>query len=420
MTSTTPPATSNSPDFTDDARALAGDLADLRHRLHAEPEIGLSLPRTQEKVLAALDGLPLEVTTGTTTTSVTAVLRGRGGTQQNGNAASGDRPVVLLRGDMDALPVAEEVDVPFRSTVPGVMHACGHDLHTAMLAGAAKVLAGRREQLAGDVVFMFQPGEEGFDGARYMIEEGVLDAAGTRPAAAYALHVMSNLTPRGIVASRPGPLMAASDGVFVTVTGRGGHGSTPHLSRDPIAAACEMVSALHVAMTRSIDTFAPTVLTIGSFHAGTKRNIIPETATFEATVRTFDRSVRQVLAETVQRVCEGVAAAHGVDVEVRYDEEYPVTVNDQAEAAFALGVAEDLFGSGAALRLPNPITGSEDFSRVIAEVPGAMLFLGALVDGRDPLTAPSNHAPQAAFDDSVLAQGTALYAALAARRLAQV
>jgi amidohydrolase len=420
MTSTTPPATSYSPDFTDDARALAGDLADLRHRLHAEPEIGLSLPRTQEKVLAALDGLPLEVTTGTTTTSVTAVLRGRGGTQQNGNAASGDRPVVLLRGDMDALPVAEEVDVPFRSTVPGVMHACGHDLHTAMLAGAAKVLAGRREQLAGDVVFMFQPGEEGFDGARYMIEEGVLDAAGTRPAAAYALHVMSNLTPRGTVASRPGPLMAASDGVFVTVTGRGGHGSTPHLSRDPIAAACEMVSALHVAMTRSIDTFAPTVLTIGSFHAGTKRNIIPETATFEATVRTFDRSVRQVLAETVQRVCEGVAAAHGVDVEVRYDEEYPVTVNDQAEAAFALGVAEDLFGSGAALRLPNPITGSEDFSRVIAEVPGAMLFLGALVDGRDPLTAPSNHAPQAAFDDSVLAQGTALYAALAARRLAQV
>src|ERR671927_184841 len=189
--------------------------------------------------------------------------------------------------------------------------------------------------------------------------------------------------------------MAASDGVFVTVTGRGGHGSTPHLSRDPIAAACEMVTALQVAMTRSIDTF-------------------------EATVRTFDRSVRQVLMDTVQRVCEGIAAAHGVDVEVRYDEEYPVTVNDQAEAAFALGVAEDLFGAGAALRMPNPITGSEDFSRVIAEVPGAMLFLGALVDDRDPLTAPSNHSPQAAFDDSALPAGSALYATLAARRLAQV
>ncbi len=421
MTSTTA-LTGSSPDFTDDATALAGDLAELRHRLHAEPEIGLSLPRTQEKVLAALDGLPLEVTTGTTTTSVTAVLRGgrAGATQQNGNVAGGDRPVVLLRGDMDALPVAEEVDVPFRSTVPGVMHACGHDLHTAMLVGAARLLAARREQLAGDVVFMFQPGEEGFDGARYMIEEGVLDAAGARPAAAYALHVMSNLTPRGTVASRPGPLMAASDGVFVSVTGRGGHGSTPHLSRDPIAAACEMVTALQVAMTRSIDTFAPTVLTIGSFHAGTKRNIIPEIATFEATVRTFDRGVRAVIADTVQRVCTGIAASHGVEVDVRYEEEYPVTVNDQAEAAFALGVAEDLFGAGAAVRMPNPITGSEDFSRIIAEVPGAMLFLGALVDGRDPLTAPSNHAPQAAFDDSVLAQGTALYATLAARRLAQV
>src|SRR5919202_4727070 len=214
MTSSPGPAVL--PDLVDDASAVAGDIADLRHRLHAEPEIGLSLPRTQEKVLAALDGLPLEVTTGTTTTSVTAVLRG--GAAGTGNGTDRSRPTVLLRGDMDALPVAEEVDVPFRSAVPGVMHACGHDLHTAMLEGAARLLAGRREQLAGDVVFMFQPGEEGFDGARYMIEEGALDAAGTRPTAAYALHVMSNLTPRGTVASRPGPLMAASDGVFVTVT----------------------------------------------------------------------------------------------------------------------------------------------------------------------------------------------------------
>jgi amidohydrolase len=400
------------PDLAYDAEALADELTDLRHRLHAEPELGLALPRTQEKVLAALDGLPLEITTGTSTTSVTAVLRG-------GQARDGERPVVLLRGDMDALPVAEEVDVPFRSTIPGLMHACGHDLHTAMLVGAARVLAARREQLPGDVVFMFQPGEEGFDGARYMIDEGVLDAAGVRPVAAYALHVMSNLTPRGMVASRPGPLMAASDGVFVTVKGRGGHGSTPHVTRDPIAAACEMVTSLQVAMTRTIDAFAPHVLTVGSIHGGTKRNIIPEIVTFEATVRTFDRAVRATLADTVRRVCEGVATAHGVEVEVRYEAEYPVTVNDQAEAAFALGVAEDLFGAGASLRMPNPITGSEDFSRILAEVPGAMLFLGALVEGREPPTAPSNHSPQAAFDDSVLPQGSALYATLAARRLAQ-
>jgi hippurate hydrolase len=401
------------PDLVDDAHALADDLAVLRHRLHAEPEIGLALPRTQAQVLAALDGLPLEITTGTATTSVTAVLRGGGPRARDGRRA------VLLRSDMDALPVAEEVDVPFRSRVPGLMHACGHDLHTAMLVGAARVLAARHDHLPGDVVFMFQPGEEGFDGARHMVEEGVLDAAGSRAIAAYALHVMSNLTPRGMVASRPGPIMAASDGLFVTVKGRGGHGSTPHVSRDPIAAACDMVTSLQVAMTRTMDAFAPHVLTIGAIHGGTKRNIIPEVVTFEGTVRTFDRAVRAVLAETVHRVCGGVAAAHGVEVDVRYEEEYPVTVNDQAEAAFALGVAEDLFGTGAAYRMPTPITGSEDFSRVLAEVPGAMLFLGALVDGRDPLTAPSNHSPLAAFDDRVLPQGAALLATLAARRLAQ-
>ena len=401
------------PDLLDDARSLAPELTDLRHRLHADPEIGLELPRTQEKVLAALDGLPLEISTGGTTTSVTAVLRGRAA------PAGGEPQVVLLRGDMDALPVAEEVDVPFRSAVPGVMHACGHDLHTAMLVGAARVLAERRDRLAGDVVLMFQPGEEGFDGARHMIDEGVLDAAGPRATAAYALHVMSNMPPRGMVASRPGPVMAASDGLYVTVRGRGGHASTPHLVRDPIAAACEMVTALHSAMARSIDAFAPHVLTVGTIHAGTKRNIIPDTATFEATVRTFDRAVQLSLADTVKRVCEGVAAAHGVDVDVRYDQEYPVTVNDAAEATFALGVAEDLFGPGTALRMPNPITGSEDFSRVVAQVPGAMLFLGAITDGRDPATAPSNHSPQAAFDDSVLPAGTALYATLALRRLAQ-
>ncbi|HVN13636.1 MAG TPA: M20 family metallopeptidase [Kineosporiaceae bacterium] len=429
------------PDLVDDAHALAGELADLRHRLHAEPELGLVLPRTQKKVLAALDGLPLEVTSGTSSTAVTAVLRGgagRGGEPPDLHVGGqpvvrprdvpgvpphtrggSSRPVVLLRGDMDALPVEEQVDVPFRSRIPGVMHACGHDLHTAMLVGAARVLAARREALAGDVVFMFQPGEEGHDGARHMIEDGVLDAAGARPVAAYALHVMSNLTPRGAIASRPGPLMAASDGLFVTVTGRGGHGSTPHLARDPVVAACDMVTSLQVAMTRSIDAFAPHVLTVGAIHGGTKRNIVPDVVTFEATVRTFDRAVRSVLIDTAQRVCEGVAAAHGVDVEVRYEAEYPVTVNDEAEAAFALGVAEDLFGRGAVVRMPNPITGSEDFSRILAEVPGAMLFLGALVDGREPATAPSNHSPLAAFDDAVLPQGTSLYAALAARRLAQ-
>jgi hippurate hydrolase len=357
-------------------------------------------------VLAALDGLGLEISTGTTSTSVTAVLRG-----------GGAGPVVLLRGDMDALPVHEAVDVPYRSQVDGVMHACGHDLHTAMLAGAAQLLAGRRERLAGDVVLMFQPGEEGYDGAAHMIAEGALDAAGRRPVAAYALHVLSNLTTRGAVASRPGPMMAASDGLFVTVRGRGGHGSAPHGARDPVPAACEMVLALQTAMTRRVDPFSTAVLTVGTFHAGTRRNVIPETVTFEATVRTFDPAVRATVAALAEDVCRGVAAAHRVEVDVRYVEEYPVTVNSGAETGFALDVAEDLLGPGAAQRLVNPITGSEDFSRVLAQVPGAMLFLGAVVDGGDPADAPANHAPQAAFDDRVLPVGAALLAELAQRRL---
>ncbi|HEX2808485.1 MAG TPA: M20 family metallopeptidase [Kineosporiaceae bacterium] len=398
----------------DDARALSGDLTDLRHRLHRLPEIGLQLPRTQETVLSAIDGLGLEISIGTSSTSVTAVLRGTAPAVIDLQAP----PVVLLRGDMDALPVHEMVDVPFRSNVDGAMHACGHDLHTSMLVGAARTLAAHRDELVGDVVFMFQPGEEGFDGAGHMIAEGVLDAAGRRPEAAFALHVMSNLTGHGTVATRAGTLMAASDGLFVTVRGRGGHGSSPHTAKDPVPAACEMVLALQTAMTRSVDAFAPAVLTVGTFHAGTKRNIIPDTVTFEATVRTFDPAVRAVIARLCERVCKGVAAAHGVQVEVSYLEEYPVTVNDGKETRFALDVVADLLGRETALSMPNPIAGSEDFSRVIAEVPGAMLFLGALVDGRDSASAHPNHSAKATFDDGVMPAGSALLATLAARRLA--
>jgi hippurate hydrolase len=401
----------------DDARTLAGDLTQLRHRLHRHPEIGLDLPRTQEAVLEELDGLGLEITTGTSSTSVTAVLRGTAPDIVDEQAP----PVVLLRGDMDALPLQEEANVEFRSEVDGAMHACGHDLHTAMLVGAARILAAHRDRLSGDVVFMFQPGEEGYDGAQHMIDEGVLDAAGRRPGAAFALHVMSGMmgvTGRGNVASRPGPLMAASDGLFVTVRGRGGHGSSPHAAVDPVPAACEMVLALHTAMTRTVSAFSPAVLTVGTMRAGTRRNIIPDTVTFEATVRTFDPAVRAAIEKMCERVCAGVAAAHGAEVEVRYCEEYPVTVNDAEETRFALEVATDLFGAAAVTSIPNPIAGSEDFSRVIDEVPGAMIFLGALVDGCDPMTAPSNHSSQAAFDDRVLPVGTALLATLALRRVA--
>jgi hippurate hydrolase len=398
----------------EDAREMAGDLAEVRHRLHQHPEIGLRLQRTQQTVLEALQGLELDVTVGKDIGSVTAVLRGGRRPEQADGAAD---HVVLLRADMDALPVHEEVDVPYRSTQDGAMHACGHDLHTAMLIGAARLLSARRSDLDTDVVLMFQPGEEGFDGARKMIDGGVLGAAGRAADLAYALHVLPNQVSRGQVATKRGPIMAASDGLFVTVRGTGGHASTPHLSRDPVPAACEMVLALQTAVTRNIDAFAPVVITVGSFQAGTRRSIIPETATFEATVRTFDRSVRRQVRELAQRICHGIAEAHGLELDLEYLEEYPVTMNEPAATTLALDVAEDLFGPERVTVMERPITGTEDFSRVIEKVPGAMLLLGACVDGRDPSTAPSNHSPRAAFDDRALPDGAALYAELATRRL---
>lgn len=394
-------------DLRDDATAMADDLTALRHNLHREPEVGLDLPRTQEKVLEAIDGLPLEVSTGKSLSSVTAVLRG-----------GGPGPTVLLRGDMDALPVHEEVDVVFRSQVDDRMHACGHDLHTTMLAGAAHLLCSHRDSLAGNVVFMFQPGEEGFDGAGHMLREGVLDAAGSQPDAAYALHVTSSRWPKGTFVTRPGPLLAASDAVRVTVRGKGGHGSAPHRAKDPVPAACEMVTALQTFVTRSIDAFDPAVITVGEFHAGTRRNVIPAEARFEATVRSFRDDVHEALARGVPRVCEGIAAAHGLEVDVEYHAEYPVTTNSADEAAYAAEAASELFGTDRFRLAENPITGSEDFSRVLAHVPGAMVFLGAAIDGRSYDEAPDNHSPLAAFDDAVLADGAALYATLAARRLA--
>jgi len=392
----------------DEAAKLAGEIAELRHAIHREPEIGLDLPKTQAKVLDALDGLPLEISTGRALSSVTAVLRG---------ARPG--PVVLLRGDMDALPVTEETGLPYASAVPGAMHACGHDLHTAMLAGAARLLAARRADLPGTVIFMFQPGEEGHAGARHMIHEGVLDVADQRPVAAYALHVTSNKLPCGMFSTRPGPMLAAADQITVTVHGRGGHASQPHRAADPIPAACEMVLALQTLVTRKFDVFDPVVITVGSFHAGTTDNVIPDQAKFLATARSYSAASRAALADMVPRLITDIADAHGLTADAEYATEYPVTVNDAAEAAFAGQTIAEVFGPGRGETAQFPITGAEDFSFVLEEVPGAFVFLGACPPGTDPEHAPTNHSAVATFDDAALADGTALYAELALRRLAQ-
>src|SRR3712207_969580 len=403
------PITSSAPVLHADAAALAGDLVDLRHALHAEPEIVLVLPRTQRLVLDALAGLPLEISTGTRTTSVTAVLRGAG-------ASRG--PVVLLRADMDALPVQEDSGLGFASRVPGAMHACGHDLHTTMLVGAAHLLARHRDRLAGDVVLVFQPGEEGCDGAGVMLEEGLLGAAGRPVDAAFALHVFSALVPQGRFVTRPGPILSASDGLFVTVRGPGGRGSTPHRAKDPVTAVAEMVPALQTMVTRESDVFDPVVVTVGALHAGTRRNVIPETATFEATVRTFSAVARETMTTAVPRLLQGIAAAHGVEADVRYRAEYPVTVTDPDETAFAADALAEAFGPDPPSRLAHPLSGSEDFSRVLDLVPGSFVGLGAARTGLDPETAAFNHSPQARFDDSILADGALAYAEFALRRTA--
>jgi amidohydrolase len=391
----------------DDAAAMAGELSRLRRQIHRAPEIGLDLPRTQAAVLAALDGLPLEVTLGQGLSSVTAVLRGgRPG------------PAVLLRGDMDALPVTERTGLDYASAVPGVMHACGHDLHTAMLVGAARLLAARQPELAGSVIFMFQPGEEGQYGARQMLAEGVLAAAGDPPVAAYGLHVTSAQYPRGAFAVRPGPMMAAADILHVTVHGRGGHASMPHLSADPIPAACAMVTALQTLVTRSFDVFDPVVITVGTFHAGTTDNVIPDEAAFSATVRSFSAPARGRVRAASQRLVADLAAGHGLRASVDYQDGYPVTVNDPAETAFAEQAVTSLFGPARLRAQAYPLSGAEDFSFVLDEVPGAFLMLGACPPGADPGAAPFNHAADAVFDDAVLPDGAALLAELALRRLA--
>ncbi|GAB3350794.1 M20 metallopeptidase family protein [Modestobacter lapidis] len=389
------------------ARADADRTVDLRRRLHRFPEIGLQLPRTQATVLEALAELPIEVATGTSTTSVVGVLRGgRPG------------PTYLLRADMDGLPVHEDTGLPFASEVPGAMHACGHDTHVAMLVGAARLLAERRDSLAGQVVFMLQPGEEGFHGARYMLEEGLLDAVPEAPVSgAFALHI-STMWRTGTINVRPGPMMAAGDIFRITLRGRGGHASTPHLAADPVPVAAEIVLALQSMVTRRVGVFDPAVVTVGHITAGTTNNIIPETAVLEGTIRTLSAQQRAATMDSVERVATHVAAAHELTVEFTREEGYPVTVNDPAVAAQVSATAATLLGEEASAVMPEPLMGAEDFSYVLERVPGAMAFLGACPPDLDPGAAPGNHSNLVVFDEAALPAGVALYTRMALQALA--
>jgi hippurate hydrolase len=287
-----------------------------------------------------------------------------------------------------------------------------------MLVGAARLLAARRGELPGDVVLMFQPGEEGFGGGKIMVEEGVLEAAGRRVDAAYGMHVFSALEPYGRFATKPGTMLAASDALAVTFRGKGGHGSSPHGAKDPVPAAAELITALQTTVTREFSIFDPIVVTVGVLRAGTKRNVIPDEAYVEATVRTFSPEAQAKAAEVLPRVARGIAAARGLEVSAEYHAEYPITANTPAEADFSRSVVEELFGDVERHhRWVDPIAGSEDFSFVLREVPGSFLGLGAVPPGLDPMATEFNHSPRAYFDDGVLADGAAVYAELAVRKL---
>ena len=397
-------------------REQAGDLLDdmvsLRRTLHEWPEIGNHLPISREAVLGALDGLPLELTLHESTSGIAAMLTG-----------GKPGPTMLLRGDMDALPMPEDTGLDFSSKVDNAMHACGHDTHTAMLVGAARLLSARAADLPGRVLLMFQPGEEGYHGAKFMLEEGLLDltphavdGSDSPVTGAFALHITSS-SPSGYVASRPGPLMASSDTLRIKVTGRGGHASEPHRTLDPIPVACEIVQALQMMVTRRIDVFDPSIVTVSKIVAGTTSRMIPETAEILGTIRAVSERTRQRVHDGIRRVAGGIAAAHEVDVEVDLTLGYPVTVNGESYTEFSMDVAREVLGADKVITLPNPIMGAEDFSYVVERLPGTMMFLGGTPADRNLASAAPNHSNRVYFDESAMIDGASIYAAVALRHL---
>ena len=389
----------------DEARKLLPEVVGLRRQIHRHPEIGLALPHTQGAIIDALSDLDLQITTGKQLSSVVAVLEGR----------SPGR-TVLLRADMDALKIREATGLDYASEIDGAMHACGHDGHTAMLVGAGRLLALHRDRFAGSIIFAFQPGEEGFAGARLMIEEGLLDRYGT-PDAAFAIHITPR-QPSGAVFTRTGTLMAGA-GVFrIVIKGRAGHPAEPHHALDPIPIASEVIIALQTYVTRRVKAFEPAVVTVTSIQAGSHEvGAIPEAATLTGTIRAVSEETRVSLFSAVRDLAVNIAAAHGAEAEVRVDAGYPPVVNDPGVVEAVGDVSRGLLGKDHFRLLPTPIMPSEDFSYVLQRVPGAMAFLGARPDGQDPVA--DVHSPQMILNEDAMAVGVALHAAMALHLLAR-
>ena len=388
-------------DLLREAAEYGPTMVEIRRELHQMPEFALNLPNTQKKILQSIEGLG-EITLGKGLTSIALLIKGKN-----------PGPIVLLRADMDALKVVEETDLPYAST-NGYMHACGHDLHMAAAIGAAHLIASHKDQLNGDVLIWFQPGEEGHHGADVMIEEGMLEVSGSRPIAAYGLHVFTSM-PKGLIACKSGPLMASAGDLTVTFHGSGGHGSMPWLSKDPVTPMVESITALQNLLNKQFDQFDPVILNVGWIRAGddATTNVIADSASFGATVRTFSEENTKKLHELAPRLIHSIAEGFSVRADVSFGQATKVLLNDAAAVQRVEEVSKQLVGDQGYMPMQKPIAGGEDFASIVAEVPGAFVFVGACPPDIDFQTAPTNHSAKAKFDDSVLPLCAALLASLA-------
>jgi amidohydrolase len=386
-------------DWLGEAQAMGDQMVAWRRDLHAHPEIGFEEWRTAGQVAAELERLGYEVRTGVAKTGVTGLLAcGRPG------------PVVLLRFDMDALPIQEENDVAYRSQNPGVMHACGHDGHVAAGLGVATLLARHRAELAGQVKLMFQPGEEGMNGAPAMMADGVLE--NPRPDVALAAHIWND-RPLGQVSVVAGPVMAAAERWECRILGAGGHGAAPHQTADPIVAAAHVIVALQTIVSRNVNPQATAVVTVGTVHGGDAFNIIPERVVLRGTIRTFDRDVRALALRRLEEVAKRTSEALGCSAEVEVEGLTPAVINDPQVTAVVRQVAAEMVGEENLIELRT--MGSEDMAYVNAEIPGCYMFVGASNEAAG-LDQP-HHCPRFDFDEGVLPLMAGLLAGAAARTL---
>lgn len=391
-------------DFRAEAHAMHDQLVAWRRDLHMHPELGLEETRTSGLVAEHLMHLGYRVYTGIAKTGVIGVLQGlRPG------------PTVMLRFDMDALPIQEENQVEYASRTAGVMHACGHDAHVSIGLGAATLLQRHRSEWSGTVKLVFQPAEEGLNGAELMVKDGALDDFGPRPDVAFGLHVW-NHSPLGQARVEVGPMLAASERWSMTLRGRGGHGAIPHQTSDSIVAAAQIISALQTIVSRNVDPQKTAVVSVGTINAGTAFNIIPGQVELSGTIRTFDDDVRDTVLSRLESISHGVAAGMDVEVDLQIDMLTPAVVNDPSATVLMRQAALDVLGEGNVLGGFRTM-GSEDMAYFLREVPGCYMFLGSANAERG--LDFSHHSPRFDFDEAALPLGVAILVETATRRLNQ-